>query len=106
MGLVVGLVALLVTVAALLAAVGHAGYLAMLNAAAKKRAGGQPAVDFVRKRAPVAGVTLGITGLALLVSTGDSVGMDIFATVLGAGGGVASVKALQSTQRRFRNGEY
>ncbi|GAA0525459.1 hypothetical protein GCM10011581_14490 [Saccharopolyspora subtropica] len=98
--------AFLVTLAALLAAAGHAGYLAMLTSAAKKRPGGQPAVDFARKRFPIAGVGLGVTLLAFLIGTGDSAGADVFATLLGAGGGIGSVKALQSTQRRFRKGEF
>lgn len=105
-GWVVGLVALLVTLAALAAAAGHAGYLVLLASAGKKRAGGQPAVEFAKKRAPIAGVTLAVTALALLLSTGDSVGVDILAIALGAGGGAASVKALQSTQTRFRTGQY
>lgn len=106
-GGVVALVAFLVTLAALVAAAGHAGYLAMVSSAAKKRAGGQPAVEFVKKRAPVAGVTLAVTLLALLIAgSSASLGLDLFAMVLGAGGGAASVKALQNTQTRFRSGQY
>jgi hypothetical protein len=103
---VVGLVALLVTLVAVLAAAGHAGYLAMLSSVAKKRPGGQPALEFVKKRVPVAGATLGVTLLALLISTGDSASMDVVAILLGGGGGFASIKALQSTQERFRGGQY
>ena len=101
-----GAIAFLVTFIAVLAAAGHAGYLAMLTSAAKKRPGGAPAVEFAKKRMPVAGVTLGVTLLALLISTGDGLGADIFSIVLGAGGGIASVKALQSSQSRFREGRY
>ncbi len=101
-----GLVALLVTLVAVLAAAGHAGYLAMLSSVAKKRPGGQPALEFVKKRVPVAGATLGVTLLALLISTGDSASMDVVAILLGGGGGFASIKALQSTQERFRGGQY
>ncbi|MEV5540705.1 hypothetical protein AB0L13_28035 [Saccharopolyspora shandongensis] len=103
---VLALVAFLVTLAGVLVAAGHAGYLAMLTSVAKKRAGGQPAVDFARKRFPIAGVGLGVTLLALLISSGDSAGADIFAMILGGGGGVASLKALQSTQSKFRNGQF
>lgn len=106
MGAVVGLVAFLVTLVAVLAAVGHAGYLGMLSSVARKRPGGAPAVDFVKKRMPVAGVTLGVTLLAMLISSGDSVGADVVAMLLAGGGGVASVKALQGTQHRFRSGQY
>jgi hypothetical protein len=103
---IIGLVALLVTLAALVVAGGHAGYLAMLSSAANKRPGGRPAAEFAKKRYPIAGVGLGVTLLALLISTGDSAGADVFAILLGAGGGVGSLKALQSTQQRFRKGEY
>jgi hypothetical protein len=106
MGDVVGLVAFLVTLVAVLAAAGHAGYLAMLTSAARKRPGGQPAVDFARKRFPIAGTTLGVTLLALLIASGAGVGGDIFAMLLGGGGGLVSLKALQSTQNRFRQGEF
>ncbi|MFB9569711.1 hypothetical protein [Saccharopolyspora hordei] len=102
----VALVAFLVTLAALLAAAGHAGYLAMLSSAAKKRAGGQPAVEFAKKRFPVAGVGLGVTLLAFLIAAGGGFGADVFAMLLGAGGGIGSVKALQTSQSRFRNGQY
>ncbi|MGW1676922.1 hypothetical protein [Saccharopolyspora sp. NPDC002376] len=106
MGALVGLVAFLVTLAAVLAAAGHAGYLAMLSSAAKKRAGGQPAADFAKKRFPIAGVGLGVTLLAMLISSGDTLGADVFAMILGAGGGLGSLKALQTSQSRFRNGQY
>ncbi len=106
MGVVLGLVAFLVALAAVLVAGGHAGYLAMLNSAAKKRPGGQPAIEFAKKRYPVAGVTLGVSVLALLISTGDSAGADIFAILLGGGGGFGSLKALQSSQSRFRKGQF
>ncbi|MER7077967.1 hypothetical protein SAMN02982929_06107 [Saccharopolyspora kobensis] len=102
----VALVAFLVTLAAVLAAAGHAGYLAMLTSAAKKRAGGQPAADFAKKRFPIAGAGLGVTLLAFLIAAGGGFGADIFAMILGAGGGLGSIKALQTTQSRFRNGQY
>lgn len=101
-----GLVAFLITLAAVLAAAGYVGYLAMLTSAAKKRAGGQPAVDFARKRFPIAGAGLGVTLLALLISTGDGAGADIISILLGGGGGFASLKSLQSTQSKFRNGQF
>jgi hypothetical protein len=101
-----GVVAFLVTLAAVLAAAGYAGYLAMLTSVAKKRPGGQPAVDFARKRFPIAGVGLGVTLLAFLISAGGTVGPDIFAMLLGGAGGIASLKALQSTQSKFRNGQF
>lgn len=106
MGALIGIVALLVTLVAVVAAVGHGAYLGMLTSAAKKRPGGQPVVDFARKRLPVAGATVGVTLLALLISSGDTIGADVFAMLLGAGGGAASLKALQTSQSKFRNNDY
>ncbi|RCW46675.1 hypothetical protein DFQ14_10111 [Halopolyspora algeriensis] len=105
MSAVVDVVAFLVTLVAVVAAAGHGGYLAMLSTAARKRPGGGPAAEFARTRMPVAGATLGVTLLALLLSSGGT-GMDIVAILLGGGGGLASVQALQSSRTRFRNGEY
>lgn len=106
MSAVLALVAFLVTLAAVLAAAGHAGYLAMLTSAAKKRPGGQPAVEFAKKRYPVAGGTLAVTLLAMLIATGETAGADVLAILLGGGGGFASLKALQSSQSRFRGGQF
>lgn len=102
----IDIVAFLVTFFALIAAVGHAGYLGMLTSAARKRPGGQPVVDFAKKRYPVAGITLGITLLGFLIALGGSIGGDVFAMVVSAGGGIGSLKALQSTHGRFRSGQY
>lgn len=101
--MVIGLVAFLVTLVAFLAAAGHAGYLALMTSTAKKRPGGDAVVEFAKKRAPVAGGTLAVTLLALLLSGGGVWG--IFAILLGGGAGVVSVKALQSSQSRFRSGD-
>lgn len=103
-GAVIGLVAFVVTIAAVLAAAGHAGYLAVLTSTAKKRPGGQVAVDFARKRFPVAGAAFGAALLALLISAGG-VGADVVAILLGGGSGFAAVKSLQTTQSRFTKGE-
>lgn len=101
---VIGVIAFIVTLVGFVAAAGHAGYLAMLTSAAKKRPGGQAAVEFTKKRYPVAGVALGVTVLALLISNG-SIGADIFAILLGGGGGVGAIKSLQTSQKRLHNGE-
>ncbi|MEU6129310.1 hypothetical protein ABZ805_09075 [Saccharopolyspora sp. NPDC047091] len=106
MGALIGIVALLVTLVAVAAAAGHGAYLGMLTSAAKKRPGGQPVADFARKRLPVAGATLAVTVVALLIALGGSGGADVFAMLLGAGGGVGALKALQTTQTKFRNNDY
>ncbi|GAA4860704.1 hypothetical protein [Saccharopolyspora cebuensis] len=102
---IIGVVATLVTLVAVLIGAGHAGYLGMLSSAAKKRPGGQPAVDFAKKRMPSAGIGLGIGLLALLFSLGEG-GTDIVAILLAGGGGFYSLKQLQSTQAKFRNGQF
>jgi hypothetical protein len=99
-----GLIAFLIVIAGLLAALGHVGYLAMLNSAAAKRPGGAPIAQYVRSRFPIAGVTTAGALLALLLSGGTGFA-DVLAILLAAGSGGVAVKALQSTQQRYRTGE-
>ena len=95
---------MLVALVAFLAAAGHGGYLALMTSTAKKRPGGDAVVEFAKKRAPVAGGTLAVTLLALLLAGGGNTA-GIFAILLGGGAGVVSVKALQSSQSRLRSGD-
>lgn len=97
------LIAVLTALAGFLAAAAHGGYLAMLGSAANRRAGGAPISQYVRSRFPVAGVTLGVAFLALLLTTGG-VGADILAILAGAGSGVVGYQALQSSRTRYRSG--
>ncbi|MGH3686617.1 MAG: hypothetical protein ACRDRU_16880 [Pseudonocardiaceae bacterium] len=97
-------IAVLVALAGLLAAAAHGGYLAMLGSAANRRAGGAPVGQYVRSRVPVAGVTIGVALLALLLTTSSNTAVDILAMVAGAGSGVVGYQALQSTRTRYRSG--
>ncbi|HET9118828.1 MAG TPA: hypothetical protein VFN75_12250 [Pseudonocardiaceae bacterium] len=101
--MVLNVIAVLAALAGLLAAAAHGGYLAMLGSAANRRAGGDPISQYVRTRVPVAGVTLAVALLALLLSTGGPVA-DILAILAGTGSGVISYQALQSTRTRYRSG--
>lgn len=102
-GDMINLIAILVAIASVLAALGHVGYLALLNNAANKRAGGAPVAEYVRSRWPIAGGTTAAALLAWLFTSG-STGMDILAIILAAGSGIVSVKALRSTQAKYRSG--
>ena len=98
------LIAVLVAIAALLAALGHAGYLAMLNSAAAKRAGGSPVAQYVRSRWAIVGVTTAGALLSLLLTNGGGFA-DTLAILLAVGSGGVAVKAMQSTQERYRIGK-
>lgn len=98
------LIAWIVALASFGAALGHAGYLAMLGSAANKRAGGAPVTQYVRSRWPVAGGVGAGALLSLLLASGDPAAADIFAILIGGGSGFAATKALQSTQQRYRTG--
>jgi hypothetical protein len=101
MGTVVGIVAALVAILGLLAALGHVGYLAMLNNAAKKRgAAGGSTIDYVNGRWKVAGGTAGVALLGLLLTSGG-VFPDILGLLLGGGAGIAAKQALDSTRKQF-----
>ncbi|TNC28771.1 hypothetical protein [Amycolatopsis alkalitolerans] len=99
----INFIAVVIAIASVLAALGHVGYLALLNNAANKRAGGAPVAEYVRSRWAVAGGTTAASLLAWLFTAGGT-GMDILAILVAAGSGTVAVKALRSTQAKYRSG--
>ncbi|MBP2476253.1 putative membrane protein [Crossiella equi] len=95
-----GLIAVLVALAALLASVANGGYHAMLKSAATKRPGGEPVVHYVQERLPKVGITVALSVLALLMTTGGFF-LDVLAIAVGAGAGLTAAKELRSTHERF-----
>ncbi|WP_214406092.1 hypothetical protein [Pseudonocardia lacus] len=103
MGAVVGVIAFVIALVGLVAALGHVGYLAMLNSAARKRgASGQYAVDYVGARWKVAGVTSAAAAFGLLLTSGG-LAPDILGMIVGGGAGLMAQRQLESTRKNFRN---
>ncbi|GAB3910316.1 hypothetical protein GCM10029964_113920 [Kibdelosporangium lantanae] len=96
------LIALIVVIVALVGALAHVGYLAMLNSAARRRAGGGPVSQYVTSRWPVAGVTTAGAVIAGLFSLGGGF-LDVLAILLGAASGGVAIKALESTQKKYKS---
>ncbi|WP_329071240.1 hypothetical protein [Amycolatopsis sp. NBC_01480] len=99
----INVIAVIIAIASVLAALGHVGYLALLNNAAGKRAGGAPVAQYVRSRWAVAGGTTAASLLAWLLTSGGTT-LDILAIIIAAGSGAVAMKSLQSTQTKYRSG--
>ncbi|AEA27471.1 hypothetical protein ACFQ34_09385 [Pseudonocardia benzenivorans] len=102
MGTVFGIVAFVIALVGTLVALGHVGYLAMLNKSAKERGlSGGATSDYVNSRWKVAGGTALVALIGLLFTTGGVV-PDIIGILLAGGAGVAAKGALDATRREFR----
>jgi hypothetical protein len=104
MGTVFGIVAAVIALVGLLVALGHVGYLAMLNSAARKRGlSGGATSEYVSGRWKVAGGTAAIALLGVLLTRADSIPVDVIGLLVGGGAGVAAKGALESTRKQFRS---
>jgi hypothetical protein len=104
MGAAIGIIAFVIALVGLVAALGHVGYLAMLNSAARKRgASGQYAVDYVGGRWKVAGITSAVAAFGLLLTTGETVPIDVLGLLVSGGAGVVAQQQLEATRKKFRN---
>jgi hypothetical protein len=102
MGAVFGIVATVIALVGLLAALGHVGYLAMLNNAARKKGvSGAATADYVSGRWKVAGGTALAALLGLLLTSGGFT-PDVLGLLLGGGAGIAAKKSLDTTRTQFR----
>ncbi|HET6504065.1 MAG TPA: hypothetical protein VFG87_25230 [Amycolatopsis sp.] len=99
----INFIAVVIAIASVLAALGHLGYLALLNNAANKRAGGTPIAEYVRSRWALAGGTTAASLFAWLLTTGGPA-LDVLAIIIAVGSGTVATKALRSTQEKYRSG--
>jgi len=98
-----GIVAALIALAGLLAALGHVGYLALLNNAARKKgASGAEVAAQTKGRWPVAAGATAVALLGLLITSGDGFTPDLIGMLLGAGGGYVGYRGLRQEQERYR----
>lgn len=97
-----GIVAAVIALVGLLVALGHVGYLAMLNNASRKRGlSGGTTSEYVAGRWKVAGGTSAVALLGLLLTTGGFT-PDLLGLVIGGGAGLVAKQSLDTTRKQFR----
>ncbi|WP_028848784.1 hypothetical protein [Thermocrispum agreste] len=102
MGTIVNIIAVVVAIAGVLATVGHGAYLALLNNAARRRAGGAPVATYVRSRRALAVGTTVAALLGLAMTGAESVAVDVLAMLLAGCSGAVAAQSLRETQERYR----
>ena len=104
MGSIVNIIAVVIAIVSVLAALGHGAYLAMLNSAANKRADGAPVAKYVQSRWSIVAGTTAVAFVAWLMTSADSIPIDVLAILVAGTSGVVATRALRSTQERYRIG--
>ncbi|MGH3431967.1 MAG: hypothetical protein ACRDQB_03925 [Thermocrispum sp.] len=104
MGTIVNVIAVVIAIVSVAATLGHSAYLALLNSAANKRAGGAPVAQYVRGRWPIALGTTAVALVAWLMTSADSIPVDVLAILVAGGSGAVAAKSLRATQERYRIG--
>lgn len=101
---VVNIIAVVLALGGVLVSLAHVGYLALLGGAARERAGGAPVTRYVRERRGIAAGTTAAALAAWLMTSADSIPVDVVAALLAVGSAAVATKALGTTRERFRSG--
>ena len=97
------LIAVLISIAGLLAVAGDAGYLMLLDKAAKSRgAAGRTVNDYVKTQWKTVAIAGGAGALALLLTSGGWF-VDILAMLIAAGAGTMAVGHLGKVRQKYGN---
>lgn len=97
------LIAVLISIAGILAVAGNGAYLALLGSVAKKKgAAGAPTEQYVRKQMPPVAAMGGAALVGLLLTSGGTF-LDILAILVAAGAGTAAVGHFNKIRGRYGN---
>ncbi|PWK83961.1 hypothetical protein C8D88_10941 [Lentzea atacamensis] len=101
-----GIIAVLIAIAGLLAALAHDAYLAMLGSAANKKGlAGAPVAQFVRTRWKTAILATAGAAIGLLITGGDSFGADLVGALVAGGSGLVAINGVQKTHKQLNSGQ-
>ncbi len=97
------LIAIVVSLVAVVAALGYDGYLALLTSVARRRPGGEPIVRAIRSRWVPAAITT-VTALLALLIAGGGVVSNVFAIVIAGVSGMVAIRNLQGARQQLSEG--